>query len=125
MKIFKLLLISFLLPAAMSEASATTYTLPANGTDSVITQFDDNVPLTRAEQDETLLDVARRFRLGQTEIVRLNPEVDRWLVKKGEIIRLPNRRISPDTPRDRCEAGSRVVPRSDRAGRFHEALFAK
>ncbi|MGR9037945.1 MAG: alpha/beta fold hydrolase, partial [Gammaproteobacteria bacterium] len=25
----------------------------------------------------------------------------------------------------RCEAGSRVVPRSDRAGRFHEALFAK
>ncbi|MGR8981796.1 MAG: LysM peptidoglycan-binding domain-containing protein, partial [Gammaproteobacteria bacterium] len=100
MKIFKLLLISFLLPAAMSEASATTYTLPANGTDSVITQFDDNVPLTRAEQDETLLDVARRFRLGQTEIVRLNPEVDRWLVKKGEIIRLPNRRISPDTPRD-------------------------
>lgn len=100
MKIFKLLFISFLLPAAMSEASATTYTLPANSTDSVITQYDDNVPLTRAEQDETLLDVARRFLLGQTEIVRLNPGVDRWHVKKGEMIRLPNRRILPDTPRD-------------------------
>ena len=24
----------------------------------------------------------------------------------------------------RCEAGSRVVPRSDRAGRFHGAFFA-
>ena len=71
-----------------------------NGGDSVITEFEDNVPLTRAEQDETLLDVARRFLLGQTEIVRLNPEVDRWHVKKGEIIRLANRRILPDTPHE-------------------------
>lgn len=100
MKIFELLVLSILLPAAMGEAWATTYTLPANSADSVITQFDDNVALTQAEQDETLLDVARRFLLGQTEIVRLNPDVDRWYVKKGEIIRLPNRRILPDTPRD-------------------------
>lgn len=100
MKIFNLLALSILLPAAIGEAWATTYTLPANSSDSVITQFDDNVPLTRAEQNETLLDMARRFLLGQTEIVRLNPDVDRWLIKKNEMIRLPNRRILPDTPRD-------------------------
>lgn len=100
MKIFNLLALSILLSAAIGEAWATTYTLPTNSSDSVITQFDDNVPLTRAEQNETLLDVARRFLLGQTEIVRLNPDVDRWLIKKNEMIRLPNRRILPDTPRD-------------------------
>lgn len=64
-----------LLPAVIGEASATTYTLPVNSNDSVINQFDDNVPLTRSEQNETLLNVARRFHLGQTEIVRLNPAI--------------------------------------------------
>jgi len=79
---------------------ASTYDLPANGNDSVITEFDDSFSLTRAEHNETLLDVARRFNLGQTEIVRLNPETDRWHIKKDEVIRLANRRILPDTPRD-------------------------
>lgn len=100
MKFYTLPAFLVLIPAVIGVASATTYTLPVNINDSVITQFNDNVPLTRAEQNETLLDVARRFILGQTEIVRLNPDVDRWHVKKDEIIRLSNRRILPDTPRD-------------------------
>jgi len=89
-----------LLSAISGIAIATTYELPENSNDSVITQFHDDVPLARAEQNETLPDVARRFLLGQTEIVRLNPDVDRWQVKKGEIVRLSNRRILPDTPRE-------------------------
>jgi L,D-transpeptidase ErfK/SrfK len=101
MKIIKCLPFLLFVPfAATDRACATTYALPANRSDSVITEFEDNVPLTRAEQDETLLDVARRFLLGQTEIVRLNPEVDRWHVEKGEIIRLANQRILPDTPHE-------------------------
>lgn len=92
-----LIFVSFTVP---NQAGATAYALPADSGDSVIAEFEDNVPLTRAEQDETLLDVARRFLLGQAEIVRLNPEVDRWHVKQGEIIRLANQRILPDTPRD-------------------------
>ncbi|MGZ8193231.1 MAG: L,D-transpeptidase family protein [Methylobacter sp.] len=90
---------SILLSATVGNAAATTYTLPENSNDSVITQYPDGVPLTRAEHDQTLLDVARNFLLGQTEIVRLNKDLDRWHVKKGEIIRLSNRRILPDTPR--------------------------
>ncbi|MDD5412015.1 MAG: hypothetical protein PHF31_11485, partial [Methylobacter sp.] len=89
-----------LLSLIAGTANATTYTLPENSNDTVITQFHDDVPLTRAEQNETLPDVARRFLLGQTEIVRLNPSVDRWQVKKDEIVRLPNRRILPDTPHE-------------------------
>ncbi|MDD2660432.1 MAG: L,D-transpeptidase family protein [Methylococcales bacterium] len=91
---------SILLSVVVSSANSTTYTLPENGKDSVVTQFHDDVPLTRAEQNETLPDVARRFLLGQTEIVRLNPDVDRWHVKKDEIIRIPDKRILPDTPHE-------------------------
>lgn len=99
MKIRTLFAYSFLLSAIGSaSAYATTYAMPANKDDSVIIQFHDNVPLTRAEQDETLLDVAKRFTLGQTEIVRLNPDLDRWQIKKGTIVRISNKRILPDTP---------------------------
>jgi L,D-transpeptidase ErfK/SrfK len=77
---------------------AATYSMPINKGDSVVIQYHDNVPLTRVEKDETLLDVARRFLLGQTEIVNLNSDLDRWQIKKGTIVRLPNRRILPDSP---------------------------
>ena len=30
----------------------------------------------------------------------LNPKLDRWLIKKGTVVRLPNRRILPDTPHE-------------------------
>ncbi len=80
-------------------ASAITYDLPESPGDNIVTQFPDNEVFIRAVRDETLLDIALRFSLGQTEIVRLNPKVDRWLVKKGETVRLANRRILPDTPR--------------------------
>lgn len=98
MKIPALLTVSLVLAAGAGNAFATLYTLPPNSGDTVITQYHDDVPLTRVEQDETLLDVARRFLLGQTEIVRLNQDLDRWHIKKGEVVRLSNKRILPDTP---------------------------
>ncbi len=98
MNINALLVFIFLLSFMGGHAQATTYSMPKNVNDAVITLYPDGVALTRADQDETLLDVARRFLLGQTEIVRLNPDVDRWLVKKGEIVRLSNHRILPDSP---------------------------
>ncbi|MEC4749716.1 L,D-transpeptidase family protein [Methylomicrobium sp. Wu6] len=84
---------------ASASAFATTYDMPSNG-DTVVMEYADPVAFTHAEQDETLLDVALRYRLGQAEIVRLNQKVDRWHVKKGEIVRIANRRILPDTPHD-------------------------
>jgi L,D-transpeptidase ErfK/SrfK len=100
MRISALLAFWILLIVTDRETWATAYDLPADSGDSVITEFDDGFSVTRAAQNETLLDVARRFNLGQTEIVRLNPDVDRWHIKKDEIVRLANRRILPDTPRD-------------------------
>jgi L,D-transpeptidase ErfK/SrfK len=83
---------------SIGAASATTYNLPEIPGDNIVTQYPSNEAFTRAVEDETLLDIALRFSLGQTEIVRLNQKADRWLVRKGTVVRLANRRILPDTP---------------------------
>jgi L,D-transpeptidase ErfK/SrfK len=77
---------------------ATVYNPPAKAHDSVIAEYPNEIAVTRAEKNETLLDVARRFSLGQMEIIRLNQDLDRWLIKKDEVITLPNKRILPDSP---------------------------
>lgn len=82
---------------ASGPVFSATYDLPANG-DTVVMEYVQPAAFTRAEQDETLLDIALKHRLGQEEIVRLNQKIDRWHVKKGEVVRLANRRILPDTP---------------------------
>ena len=79
-------------------AAATTYDMPMNPGDTVLEQFPAGNATTTVLQDETLLDVALRYTLGQTEVVKLNPKIDRWLIKKGSVVRLPNRRVLPDTP---------------------------
>ncbi|MGZ8135800.1 MAG: L,D-transpeptidase family protein [Methylococcaceae bacterium] len=100
MKIHTLFARSLLLLAVCGNAYATTYTLPPTPGDTVVAEYPDEAALTRAEQDETLLDVARRFLLGQMEVVRINQDLDRWLIKKGQVVRLPNKRILPDAPHD-------------------------
>jgi L,D-transpeptidase ErfK/SrfK len=99
MRIRTLDIVLFLCLLTAGPAFATAYDLPANG-DTVVMEYEQPTAFTKAEEDETLLDVAKRHRLGQMEIVRLNQKVDRWHVKKGELVRLANRRILPDTPHE-------------------------
>lgn len=89
-----------LLLALLGNADATTYNLPKIKGDRVVASSSGDSASITVDQDQTLLDVARRFTLGQTEIVTLNPNLDRWLIKKGTVVRLPNRRILPDTPHE-------------------------
>jgi L,D-transpeptidase ErfK/SrfK len=77
---------------------STVYNPPAKAGDRVVAEYPNEMAVTRATKDETLLDVARRFSLGQMEIIRLNQDLDRWLIKKDQIITLPNKRILPDSP---------------------------
>jgi len=100
MKLRPLFACTLLLLALVNHASATTYKLPAKSGDSVVASNSGEFASITVDQDQTLLDVAKRFNLGQTEIVTLNPKLDRWLVKKGTVVRLPNRRILPDSPRE-------------------------
>ncbi len=52
-----------------------------------------------ASREETLLDTARRFDVGQEEILLANPSVDRWLPEDGAKVTLPTSYILPRTPR--------------------------
>lgn len=98
-------LLAFLL-AANQTVLATDYSLPENPDDSLI---GDRLPgsddrpdkhfYTIAAEEDTLLDIARRFNVGQTEILLANPKVDRWLPKQGTKVRIPNSRLLPAAPR--------------------------
>jgi L,D-transpeptidase ErfK/SrfK len=78
-----------------SSSQAEVYPLPPPEVDVV-----GDLLHTRASQEDTLLDVARRFSLGQDEIVMANPDVDRWLPGGGAEVLLPKQFILPDAPRN-------------------------
>jgi len=75
-------------------AQAETWLLPPSDID-VFGQ----VTTTSANRDETLLDIARRYDIGQIEILLANPDVDRWLPADGAEVLLPNRYIIPQVER--------------------------
>lgn len=81
----------FLLPWC---ASAETFELPPSEFDLVGTVY-----RVQALHEDTLLDVARRHDIGQEQIVRANPDVDRWLPGAGTTVTIPARRILPPMPR--------------------------
>jgi len=77
-----------------APALAVTYVLPPEDVDLV-----GRLEWVRARQSETLLDIARRYDIGQDEIVAANPKVDRWLPGDGTRVLLPRRYILPRAPR--------------------------
>jgi L,D-transpeptidase ErfK/SrfK len=86
-------------PAALialvaTAAQADTFPLPPADVDVV-----GQVQHITAHRDETLLDLARDFDLGQQEILLANPEVDRWLPKENSVVVLPRRFIIPKVER--------------------------
>lgn len=52
-----------------------------------------------ASREETLLDIARRYDIGQEAILLANPDVDRWLPEDGAEVTLPLRFIIPRAER--------------------------
>lgn len=79
----------FCLPVA-----AENYPLPAAGSDVI-----GETAYTNADKEDTLLDIARRFSLGQDEIVLANRKVDRWYPGEGTPVLLPKMFILPNVPR--------------------------
>ena len=64
------------------------------GNDPLATQY------TYAVEEETLLDVARTYDMGQNEILLANPGVDRWLPGNGSKIKVSIGYLLPDTDHD-------------------------
>ena len=80
--------------AMPARAEYRSYPLPAPG-DAVVGQL----LQYPAQQEDTLLDIARRFSLGHDEIIQANPHVDKWLPGKGTPVLLPTQFILPRGPR--------------------------
>lgn len=81
------------------NVNAATYVMPLQQEDTLIGDNPDKPFYTKARQEDTLLDIARRYDLGQNEILLLNPDVDRWLPGEGTKVRINNSRILPDSPK--------------------------
>ncbi len=77
-----------------TTVQAETFILPPADIDVV-----GAVQMTTASREDTLLDIARRYDLGQNEILLANPQVDRWLPAEGSRVVLPTRYILPDAER--------------------------
>jgi len=87
-------------PPTVEEArpyavSLHRFELPAEGSDLI-----GKLQVTRAEHDDTFVDLARRFNVGYEELVRSNPGVDPWLPGEGREIVLPTQHLLPNAPRE-------------------------
>ncbi|HUT41685.1 MAG TPA: L,D-transpeptidase family protein [Gammaproteobacteria bacterium] len=77
-------------PAAVAE----TFLLPP-GDVGVIGRLE----FTSAGRNDTLLDIARRYDIGQNEILLANPDVDRWMPKDDSRVIIPSRYVLPKADR--------------------------
>ena len=87
----------FMLALAVAVASpslAQKFALPSHLDEVVGSTF-----TVTASREETLLDIARRFSVGQEEILMANPSVDRWLPADGAEVILPTEYILPRAER--------------------------
>ena len=94
-KLHLALLLSFSLLSLLPFASAETFILPPSDT-ALIGQ--DRIVYARYE--DTLMDIASKYSIGYDEILKVNPDVDRWLPGDGTPVVLPTRYILPETPRE-------------------------
>lgn len=80
--------------ASSNSLLAAEYILPPNDINVIGEAF-----LIKSKKSETLLDIAREYGVGYNEIVKANPDVDRWYPGNETTVVIPTRYILPDTPR--------------------------
>ncbi len=93
-------LIKYSLLLSSNLLYATEFLYPEIPGDRLIEDQIKEAHYTKAKQEDTLLDIAREFDIGQNEILLANPSVDRWLPGQGTKVRIPNKRLLPDTPHE-------------------------
>ncbi|MBK6740467.1 MAG: L,D-transpeptidase family protein [Haliea sp.] len=73
---------------------AATFDLPSEHFDVI-----GAVTVVQTTYEDTLLDIARRKSIGQDQMERANPNVDRWLPGEGTQVVVPSHYILPRAPR--------------------------
>jgi len=76
------------------RALATAYILPPPGINVI-----GKAHLIKAQEKDTLADIAREYSVGYGQLKNANPSVDPWYPGKDTPIVIPTRYILPDTPR--------------------------
>ncbi|UXZ55896.1 L,D-transpeptidase family protein [Halomonas sp. 7T] len=71
------------------------FRLPDNG--DIVGEY---YTITVEDQEETLIDIARRHNIGFEEIRLANPDVSLWVPGKGTEVVIPTRYILPPAPRE-------------------------
>lgn len=79
-----------LLALTSVPAVAGSHRLPEAGNDLI-----GQVTVVRSRSDQTLLDIAREFGIGQEEMQLANPTVDRWLPGADSVVVIPGRYVLP------------------------------
>ncbi len=87
-----------MLIVSSNPATASSYMLPENPGDRLIGDPPEKPFYATATAEDTLLDIARRYNIGQNEILLMNPKIDRWMPGAGTKVRITNSRILPDSP---------------------------
>jgi L,D-transpeptidase ErfK/SrfK len=82
------------LSLSASTVLAATYDLPSEYFDVI-----GSVRTMEATYEDTLLEIARRTDIGQDQMERVNPDVDRWLPGAGTRITIPSHHVLPRGPR--------------------------
>ncbi|MCF6204513.1 MAG: L,D-transpeptidase family protein [Methylococcaceae bacterium] len=95
-KFSKLLFYPLLITSQFIIADILPY--PKNSGDILVGNKPSPIQYTFAKEEDTLLDIARTFNMGQNEILMANPKVDRWLPGKNTKVNIPISRLLPDTP---------------------------
>jgi len=90
----------FLLLFTSQTVLATSFPYPEISGDRLIADEIKQAHFTLAKHEDTLLDIARDFDLGQNEILLANSTVDRWMPGENTKVTIPNKRLLPDTPHD-------------------------
>ncbi|ABI58734.1 L,D-transpeptidase family protein [Nitrosomonas eutropha] len=88
------LLLLFMMLSLMPCVYAGSWVRPPDDIDIL-----GQIQTVTASRSETLLDVARRYDIGQDEMMLANPNVNRWLPEEGAKVILPLRFIIPQAER--------------------------
>lgn len=95
--IFKQAII-FLLLFSSNHVLASSFFYPETPDNRLIGDYPTQTVYTHAKYEDTLLDIARKYNIGQNEILLANPTVDRWLPGEDTKVKIPNSHLLPDTP---------------------------
>ncbi len=80
--------------ATTFSVQATTFDLPDDGSRVIGHNL-----IVYSHEEDTLLDIARRFGLGFGDITHANPDVDPWIPGEGTPVLIPHRFILPEARR--------------------------